>query len=83
MPQLNMLIGSRQRINTFQSTPLLVINNVPVKQVSHTKSLGVHIDENLSWNVHIEKLSKKVASGIGALKRIRPYVPFTTMQLIY
>ncbi|CAB4040688.1 Hypothetical predicted protein, partial [Paramuricea clavata] len=78
-----MLIGSRQRINTFQSTPLLVINNVPVKQVSHTKSLGVHIDENLSWNVHIEKLSKKVASGIGALKRIRPYVPFTTMQLIY
>ncbi len=78
-----MLIGSRQRINTFQSTPLLAINNVPVKQVSHTKSLGVHI-ENLSWNVHIEKLCKKVASGIGALKRIRPYVvPFTTMQLIY
>ncbi len=32
-----MLIGSRQRINTFQSTPLLAINNVPVKQVSHTK----------------------------------------------
>ena len=30
-----------------------------------------------------EKLSKKVASGIGALKRIRPYVPFTTMELIY
>ncbi len=28
-------------------------------------------------------LSKKVASGIGALKRIRSYVPFTTMQLIY
>ena len=28
-------------------------------------------------------LSKKVASGIGELKRIRPYVPFTTMQLIY
>ena len=47
-----MLIGSHQRINTFQSTPLLAIN-VPVKQVSHTKSLGVHIDEILSWNVHI------------------------------
>ena len=78
-----MLFGSRQRINTFQSTPLLAINNVPVKQVSHTKFLGIHIDENLSWNVHVEKLSKKVASGIGALKRIRPYVPFPIMQLIY
>ena len=58
-----MLIGSRQRIDTFQSTSLLAINNVPDKQVSHTKSLGIHIDENLSCNVHIEKLSKNVASG--------------------
>ena len=39
------------------------------------------INENLSWNAHIEKLSKKVASGIGALKRIRPYVSFRTIQL--
>ena len=37
----------------------------------------------MSWNVHVEKLSKKVASGIGALKRIRPYVSFPVMQLIY
>ena len=54
-----MLIGSRQRISTFQATPALTINNVPVKQVSHTKSLGTRIDESLSWNVHIEKLCKK------------------------
>ena len=76
-------IGSRQRINIFQSAPLLAINNVPVKQVSHTKSLGVHIDENLFLNVHFEKLSKQVASGIDALKRIRPYVPLPIMQRIY
>jgi hypothetical protein len=72
-----MLIGSRQ-------SPSLTINDVPVKQASHTKSLGVHIDENLTWNVHIEKLCKKVASGIGALKRIRPFPSFhnaTYLQL--
>ena len=38
-----MLIGSYQRINTFQSTPSLVINNVPIRQVTHTKSLGIYI----------------------------------------
>ena len=43
-----MLIGSRQRISTFNSSPSLTINDVPIKQVSHTKSLGVHIDENLT-----------------------------------
>ena len=78
-----MLIGSRQRINTFSSMPSLIINDIAVKQVSHTKSLGVHIDENLSWNVHIDKLCKKVASGIGALKRIRRFVDISTLQLIY
>ena len=43
-----LLIGSRQRINTFQTTPSLAINDVSVRQVAHTKSLGTHIDENLS-----------------------------------
>jgi hypothetical protein len=38
------LIGSRQRISTFNSSPSLTINDVPIKQVSHTKSLVVHID---------------------------------------
>ncbi len=60
-----MLIGSRQRINTFQSTPLLAINNVPVKQVSHTKSFGVHIDENLSCNVHISSVNMPVLGHLG------------------
>ena len=77
-----MLIDSCQRIKTLQSVPLLAINGVPVRQVAHTKSLGTYIDENLSWNVHVEKLCKKVASGISALKRIRPFASPTTMQLI-
>ena len=31
-----------------------------MKQVSSVKSLGVHIDENLSWTMHIEKIAKKL-----------------------
>ena len=62
---------------------MLAINGVPVRQVAHTKSLGTYIDENLSWNVHVEKLCKKVASGISALKRIRPFASPNAMQLIY
>ena len=43
-----MLIGSRQRLNAFQSVPNLEINRKPEKQVPHVKSLGMYIDENLS-----------------------------------
>ncbi|PFX24043.1 Nephrocystin-4 [Stylophora pistillata] len=50
---------------------------------SATKSLGVIIDDKLDWHSHIEKLTKKIASGIGALKRIRRLIPASTLHLIY
>ena len=60
-----MLIGSRQRLRTLSTLPSLEIGGVPVKQVTHAKSLGVHIDENLSRSVHINELIQKIASSIG------------------
>ena len=30
--------------------------------------------KNLSWSKHIEDISKKISSGIGALQRIRPFI---------
>lgn len=42
-----------------------------VKQVATTKSLGITTDDKLSWNCHIEKLTKMIDSGIGAMKRVR------------
>ena len=78
-----MLIGSRQRLSTFHNPPSLMIDGAPIIQVTSTKSLGVHIDQTLSWNVHVENLCKKIASGIGALKRVRPFVPHETLRLIF
>ena len=78
-----MLIGSRQRLNTFDNAPTIAINGAPIKQVPVSKSLGVHIDENLSWTVNIETITKKIASGIGALKRIRSFLPRKTLQFIF
>ena len=31
-----------------------------ISQVPSTKSLGVYIDENLTWNVHIENLKETI-----------------------
>ena len=47
------------------------------------KLLGVFLDENLSWGAHIKSISRKISSGIGALKRIRPYVPLSLLETIY
>ena len=78
-----MLIGSRQRLNTFGRLPSFTIESNSIKQVEFTKSLGVNIDENLTWNAHIEHISKKIASCIDILKRSRSFVPFETLLCIY
>ena len=63
-----MLIGSRQRLSTLTESATFAINDFQVSQVRRTaKSLGVTIDDRLDWSGHIEKVTKKVASGIGAI----------------
>ena len=61
-----MLIGSRQKLSTLSSRPELSIDNFPIEKVTSVKPLGIFIDETLRWQTHIDKLSKKIASGIGA-----------------
>ena len=47
------------------------------------KSLGIYIDENLTWHSHIGKLCEKIAAAIGAIKRVKPFVPLSTLLNIY
>ena len=61
---------TRQRLSTLERNPVIEINQFPIKQVSTSKSLGVHIDGNLSWECNVNEISKKIASGISAIKRI-------------
>ena len=78
-----MLMGSRQRLSTLTDSSTITINDNQVSQVTTTKTLGVTIDNKLDWSSHIDKLAKKVASGIGAIKRISHLVPQATLHLIY
>ena len=69
-----MLIGSRrQKLNNLLSLPSLNVNNIPIKHSRCFKSFGVLIDKNLPWENHVDALSKKIASGIGAIKCINNY----------
>ena len=45
--------------------------------------LGVQIDEHLTWARHVENIAKKIASAIGALKRVRQFIDTDTALKIY
>ena len=79
-----MLIRSRQKLSPFNRSPSITVEGGSINQVASTKSLGVYIDENLLWSLHIDNISKKnYTSGIGALKQSRSFVPFKTLLCIY
>ena len=45
--------------------------------------MGVILHENLSWVKHVEKIHKKVAAGIGLLRRIRDFTSFDILIKTY
>ena len=48
-----------------------------------TKALGIYIDEFLFWNKHIEVISKKISSSIGAIRKLKSHVDHNTLICAY
>ena len=78
-----MFIGSPHHINNIICEEPVVANGKPIPRINTQVCLGVNPDENLSWASHIEMICKKASSGIGAIKRIKPFVPMHTLESIY
>ena len=70
-------------MSTLERNPIIEINQFPIKQVPTSKSPGVYIDGNLSCECHINEISKEIASGISAIKRIRYFLPFEILLNVY
>ena len=60
-----------------------MVNNISVSRTNTHKCLGVQIDEKLSWDIHIDMICKKASAGIGAMRRIKPFVFADTLEKVY
>ena len=61
----------------------IVIDNQPVSRVSHTKFLGVIIDEKLNWSEHVNNLKIKLAKGSGIIRKCRICFSIDTLLTLY
>jgi hypothetical protein len=77
------LIGSRQRLTQICSDPILSMGSEGIKRVLSTKTLGVVVDECITWKDHIKKVGKKAAKGIGILRRSKHLFDKDTLKTIY
>lgn len=59
------------------------INGTPLRNVSQYKYLGVTISSDLSWNAHVQQISKKAMNKLFFLKRSLAGSTFETRSLAY
>ena len=80
-----MFIGSSYIMNNRNTEQPVVVNKIPVQRSDTHKCLGVQIDEKLSWDSVIDMICKKASAsaGIGAMIRIKPFVPVETLEKVY
>ena len=78
-----MIIGSRHKLTKITIEPEIRIGETAIKRVRNSKTLGVLIDEHLTWDKQLENVQTKVSRGIGMLRRMRKVVPKTTLIKVY
>ena len=77
-----LLVGSVQKLNhSSETTMKIYIDNIKLEEVAGEKLLGVVIDSNFSWNLHIDYLIKKLNSRICLLKRAKAYLTFACRKM--
>ena len=78
-----MIIASRHRIRRLGHQFRIEVCSQPLKRDKVYKYLGIEIDESIIGKDHINKISKKISGGIGALKRVRHLVSSETLLIMY
>jgi hypothetical protein len=45
--------------------------------------LGLEIDDKLQWTKHVEKQTQNISCSVAMLRKVKPYVPQATLQMMY
>lgn len=78
-----MFIGTRRRLVLIPEHPNIAINVHRIKREKSSKCAGIELDEVLSWDAHISNVVSTVANAIAALRGLKPYLPQSTLILLY
>ena len=78
-----MIIGSHKRLHQIQSVPPIILDNTQIKRVKVTKSLGLMIDETLTWDEQVTLITKKVNTGLNVLRRLRDFFDIKILTTVY
>ena len=78
-----MIIGSDNRIRNLIKPCVFKLGNHRLSQVLSTRSVGLIIDNKLTWEEHVNHFAKEITRAIAGLRMVRKYVPFGTLMTLY
>ena len=61
----------------------IILNDTELERVYNSKFLGVIIQEDLSWNTHINSVCDRVSRATAILAKLKHYLPKYVLTLIY
>ena len=62
---------------------MLLLNDCMIQKVHNTKFLSIHIDDKLSWSVHISELRTKLSKSLGMLRVVLHCMPRNVLNSIF
>ena len=77
-----MLIGSRYMLSKEKNLNVILCKT-QIQQVNNVKYLGVICDEQIKWNIHIDKMVKKIGQMVSFLGRLRSTLNESILKLLY
>ena len=75
-----MVVGKKR---TKMTNIRLYVDHYPIELKNSIKCLGIHLDRELSWKNHIDYLAEKLSKVCGMIYKLRPYVPLSTLRIVY
>ena len=61
----------------------LYIENSEFERVENFNFLGLTLNQKLDWIPHLTITAQKAACGLGILKRLKSYLPSSTLKTLY
>ena len=83
-----MIIGTSQRLmildQTSEITSYIISGDAcQIRTVKSVKYLGLIVDDNLTWDKHVDYISTKISKNIGIIKRVRTFLPWHSLLTLY
>ena len=54
----------------------IACGDTPLKRISCTKLLGVHVDQHLTWETHVDHVLSSTHGTLSVLRRLKNLGPF-------